>query len=276
VTNAVVGAATNPHETLGPSSRKTPIVISEIMYKSAPRTDSDNLEFLELYNSNPWFQDISGYQLTGVNMTYTFPPGTILAGGAYLVVAASPHSMQSVYGITNVMGPYAGTLKHVDSLQLSDARGGILLTVPYSSVRPWPVAADGTGHSIVLANPTYGEGDPRAWDISDVVGGSPGLDHDECFQLLAPDIRARVRNWPCPRPAWPNHGSRPPYDQESLQLRTYSTAHRREDSPPGAELADQPSRVQPARYLRLSNSLASGQSVTFPAAPSYLIFLPTR
>ena len=33
---------------------------------------------------------------------------------------------------------------------------------------------EGTGHSIVLANPSYGEGDPRAWDISDVVGGSPG------------------------------------------------------------------------------------------------------
>jgi hypothetical protein len=36
------------------------------------------------------------------------------------------------------------------------------------------VAAEGTGHSIVLASPTYGEGDPRAWDISDVIGGSPG------------------------------------------------------------------------------------------------------
>ena len=53
-------------------------------------------------------------------------------------------------------------------------RTNVLLTVPYSSTYPWPVAADGTGHSIVLANPTYGEGDPRAWDISDVVGGSPG------------------------------------------------------------------------------------------------------
>ena len=50
----------------------------------------------------------------------------------------------------------------------------MLLTVPYSNVYPWPVATDGTGHSLVLANPTYGEGDPRAWDISDVVGGSPG------------------------------------------------------------------------------------------------------
>ena len=50
----------------------------------------------------------------------------------------------------------------------------MLLTVPYSDTYPWPVAAAGTGHSIVLANPSYGEGDPRAWDISDVVGGSPG------------------------------------------------------------------------------------------------------
>ena len=50
----------------------------------------------------------------------------------------------------------------------------MLLTVPYSNLHPWPVAAVGTGHSIVLANPTYGEGDPRAWAISDAVGGSPG------------------------------------------------------------------------------------------------------
>ncbi len=55
-----------------------------------------------------------------------------------------------------------------------DEQSNVLLTVPYTDVYPWPVAADGTGHSIVLANPTYGEGDPRAWDISDAVGGSPG------------------------------------------------------------------------------------------------------
>ena len=56
-----------------------------------------------------------------------------------------------------------------------DEQGSLLLEVPYSNVYPWPVAADGTGHSIVLANPSYGESDPRAWDISDVIGGSPGV-----------------------------------------------------------------------------------------------------
>ena len=81
VTNAVVGTQLNPHEAIGPSSRKSAIVFSEIMWKPAPRTDGKNLEYLELYNSNPWFQDISGYQITCADMNYTFPAGTTIPGG---------------------------------------------------------------------------------------------------------------------------------------------------------------------------------------------------
>ena len=174
VTNAVVGAVVNPREPLGPSSRKTPIAITEIMYKPASRADTNNLEFVEIYNSNPWYQDISGYRLEANNLSYTFPPGTTLAGGAFLVIAASPQSIQNVYGINNVVGAYTGSLKKTDTVQLLDEVGNVLLTVPYSNTPPWPVAADGVGHSLVLNSPTYGEADPRAWDISDVMGGSPG------------------------------------------------------------------------------------------------------
>src|SRR5262249_14763488 len=84
--------------------------------------------------------------------------------------------MQSIYGLTNVFGPYTGSLKHSGTLQMIDEHGAVLLTVPYSNATPWPVASDGTGHSIVLANPTYGEEDPRAWEASEQVGGSPGAD----------------------------------------------------------------------------------------------------
>ena len=108
-------------------------------------------------------------------MSYTFLANTVIPGGAFFVIAASPHSLQNVYGLTNnVFGPYTGSLKKSETLELLDERGAILLNVPYSSDPPWPVAAHGAGHSLVLANPTYGEEDPRAWDISDVVGGSPG------------------------------------------------------------------------------------------------------
>ena len=174
VTNAVEVTVTDPREPLSPSSRKTPIAISEIMFKPAPRADTNNIEFIELYNSNPWFHDLSGYRLTANNLTYTFPAGTVLAGGAFVVVAASPDAVQSGYGITNVIGPYVGSLKKADTLQLFDEQGAVLLTVPYSNVPPWPAATDGVGHSLVLSRPSYGEEDPRAWELSDVVGGSPG------------------------------------------------------------------------------------------------------
>jgi hypothetical protein len=167
-------SAATAHDVLGPGSRKSPIVFSEIMYKPAPRTDGKNLEFIEIYNSNPWFQDISGYQITCADMSYTFPAGTTIGSNAFLVIAAATNDIETVYGITNVMGPYTGSLKKAESLELLDEQTNVLLTVPYSNVYPWPVAADGAGHSIILANPTYGEGDPRAWDISDVMGGSPG------------------------------------------------------------------------------------------------------
>ncbi len=173
-TNAPIATVVNPREPLGPSSRKTPIAISEIMYKPAARADGLNLEYLEIYNSNPWFHDVSGYQITADNLSYTFPPGTVIGGGAFLAVAAAPSDLKTVYGITNVMGPYTGSLKKSGTIQLMDEVGAVLLTIPYSNLYPWPVAALGTGHSIVLANPSYGEGDPRAWDISDAVGGSPG------------------------------------------------------------------------------------------------------
>ena len=173
-TNAVVGTNPNPHEPLGPCSRKTGIVFSEIMYKPAPRADTNNCEFVEIYNTQPYFHDISGYQVTCADMNYTFPSNTIIPAGGFLVLAASPGSIRNVYGITNVMGPYTGSLKKSEMLQLLDEQTNVLLTVPYSATYPWPVAPDGNGHSLVLANPSYGEGDPRAWDISDIVGGSPG------------------------------------------------------------------------------------------------------
>ncbi len=169
-----LGTILDPHEPLGVSSRSTPLVISEIMYKPAPRDDGRNLEFIEIYNTNPWFHDLSGYRLTANNLSYTFPAGTRLAGGAFLVIAAVPSDIQAVYGIRNVVGPYTGSLKKSDTIELRDEQNSILLSVPYKNRRPWPAAADGTGHSLVLAYPTYGEADPRAWDISDIIGGSPG------------------------------------------------------------------------------------------------------
>src|SRR5207247_889949 len=139
----------------------------------APRSDGKVLEYVELFNSNPFFEEIGGYRFSG-DIDFTFPTNTVLPGGAFLVVAKAPADVQSIYGITNVVGPYIGSLHSSGTVRLRGDVGAILLEVPYSDRPPWPVAAAGAGHSLVLARPSYGEGFAKAWDISDAVGGSPG------------------------------------------------------------------------------------------------------
>ncbi len=159
---------------LGPSSRRTGLVFSEIMYHPADRADGRSLEFIEVHNSNPFQEDLSGYRITG-DADFTFPAGTIIGGEGYLVVAASAADIAAVYGIANVIGGLTNNLPNEGgTLRLRKSSGGIVLEVSYSDDAPWPVAADGTGHSLVLTSPTYGEADPRAWSTSAFVGGSPG------------------------------------------------------------------------------------------------------
>jgi hypothetical protein len=172
-----IDTSTPATEPLGPSSRKTGLVISEIMYH--PRdvfvgTNKLELEFVELFNSNPFYEDISGYRLAG-DIDYTFPPGTILQGGSFVVVARVPADVQSFYTLSGVLGPFTNNLPNdAGRVRLRNDSGTILLEVNYSSRSPWPVAADGAGHSLVLARPSFGEDQLAAWAASDAIDGSPG------------------------------------------------------------------------------------------------------
>jgi hypothetical protein len=177
-----IGCVIGTNEPAGPSSRRTPLAISEIMYHPAARADGRNTEFIEIYNSNPWPEDLGGHRISG-DAGYTFPAGTTIPALDYRIVAANPADFQAVYGLTNVLGPLTngtpGNVTNVlanggSTLRLRDELNAVLLEVNYSDAPPWPAAADGAGHSLVLARPSYGEGDVRAWAASDRVGGSPG------------------------------------------------------------------------------------------------------
>jgi regulation of enolase protein 1 (concanavalin A-like superfamily) len=170
----IVLNAALPIEPLGPCSRRTPLVISEIMYDApAGWGGTNSLEFIELYNSGMVTEDLTGHRLSG-EISYTFPDGTTIAPGQFLVVAKDPAAAQSFYGVT-CLGPYTNKLANSGgTLRLRNELDGILLEIEYDNKAPWPVAPNGTGHSLVLRRPSYGENDPRAWSASDLIGGSPG------------------------------------------------------------------------------------------------------
>lgn len=160
-------------ESPGPSTRRTALVISEIMFNPVPRADGRNLEFVELFNSQESIQTIGGYRLTGP-VEYTFPEGTFIAARGYLVVSLAPLDVQAVYGLPRVYGPYTNSLPDDGELRLLNDQGAVLLDIPYSARGAWPAAPDGAGPSLVLARPSYGEADPRAWEAGQFTGGSPG------------------------------------------------------------------------------------------------------
>jgi CotH kinase protein/Lamin Tail Domain len=161
-------------ESPGPSSRRTGWVISEIHYHPADRTDGRNLEFVELQNTEVFPEDLGGFRLEG-ELNVTFPASLMVPAGGYVVVAPSPGDVAAVYGISGV---YAGSTNRLansgGSLRLRNPAGAILGEVAYSDDAPWPVGADGGGPSLVLFRPSFGEADPRAWEASARVGGSPG------------------------------------------------------------------------------------------------------
>ncbi len=173
--STTTGTYTPRGEPIGPSNRRTGLIFSEIMYHPKESVGNTNrLEYIEIYNADSIFEELGGSTLSG-GIRYTFPPGFRLAAGEFVVVAANPAAIRSVYGITNVVGPFEGNLSGSgDTIRFSDEQGATKLEMTYSAQSPWPIAADGAGHSLTLTRPSYGEQDPRAWGISDRIGGSPG------------------------------------------------------------------------------------------------------
>ncbi len=160
-------------EPLGPSTRRGSIIVSEIHYHPPARVDGRSVEFIELYNTQPWPEDISGWKLSG-EVDHAFVPGTVIRGRTFLVLAAVPADVEATYGIAGVL-EYSGHLKGGGgTVRLHNERGAVMWDVTYHSTPPWPVAADGAGHSLVLARPSLGESDPAAWQISNQAGGSAG------------------------------------------------------------------------------------------------------
>lgn len=176
-TGATVVADLPRGEPPGPSSRLTPLAITEIMFHPARHPAGRRGEFLELYNADLMDQDLTGHRISG-DVGFDFPDGFILPAGAYAVIARNPEDFTAIHGpVPYLLGPFRddGNLPNSGGrVRLRDPLNAILLEVNYGVRPPWPAATQGAGHSLVLTRPSFGEGDPRAWSASARVGGSPG------------------------------------------------------------------------------------------------------
>ena len=165
---------------------KGSVVINEIYYKPADKTSPE--EFVEICNRNPSPVNLSGWGFTQ-GIDYTFPEGTVLEAGEYLVLAEHPATLQSVFSAA-ALGPYSGRLANDgERLVLRDRQDGVVDEVEYGGEFPWPVGSE-DGGSIELIHPALDNDLGGSWRLSTAGAGQDGAPWEETVFIDHND-----RNW---------------------------------------------------------------------------------
>ncbi|MBN1421324.1 MAG: lamin tail domain-containing protein, partial [Planctomycetes bacterium] len=148
------------------------VVINEIHYH--PGDDTKVGEFVELANAGTEPVDLGGWWFEE-GIDFTFPDGTVIGPGEFLVVASDAARIRTRYGITNVTGNFDGTLENQgERIALYNDGGYLISAVAYGDDKPWPSTPDGLGPSLERISPLREEDDPGSWEASIIVGGTPG------------------------------------------------------------------------------------------------------
>ena len=129
-------------------------------------------EWVELYNRSGATIDLTGWKLDDA-IDYTFPAGTTLGAGQYLVVAKDASLAQALHPGARVIGNYGGNLSGKnEQILLTDAAGNPADDVHYYDGGRWPGYADHGGSSLELTDPDADNANPQAWAASDETARS--------------------------------------------------------------------------------------------------------
>ena len=145
----------------------TDVGINEIMYH--PPSDSDDDEYVELYNRGKAPVDLTDWRITD-GISFEFPGDTVIPPDGYLVIAKSRAHLVSKYGLSPhlVLGNYKGRLSNgEETVRLRDNLGNQMDKVHYYDGGHWSKCADGYGSSLELIDPYHDNSNYQAWEPSD-------------------------------------------------------------------------------------------------------------
>ena len=146
------------------------VIITEIMY-NPPESGPDSLEYLELHNFNNLPTDISGWTFTQ-GIEHTFPAGTVMSPGGYIVLAKNANAFQLVFGFAPIVWTNGAlTNSPGEDIELRDAAGNVIDYVDYMNAVPWPAEAAGMGPSIVLCDYNSDNSLPGSWQAASTGTG---------------------------------------------------------------------------------------------------------
>ncbi|MBN2728419.1 MAG: lamin tail domain-containing protein [Bacteroidales bacterium] len=150
---------------LDTSSTSAALVITEIMY-NPPESGIDSLEFIEIYNNDVSVVNLLDYKISYGTTFKVLDVGYNLNPGAYAVISMKPSAADAFYGITSIPGPAVGISNGGTSITLHSPTGLLVDSVAYLPTAPWPIEANGGGHSLTLCDPSSDNNDATNWSYS--------------------------------------------------------------------------------------------------------------
>ena len=157
----------------------TSMVINEIMYEARPQYRAGATPFavskeqwVELFNRSGVAVDVGGWRLDSA-ISYTFPEGTSIPPGGFIVVASDPAAFDAAHPGVTAFGPFNGNLAAKgERVILKDPLGNVVNDVFYRGGKPWPEFAHAGGSSLELRDPWADNSVPEAWAGSDETARS--------------------------------------------------------------------------------------------------------
>ncbi len=157
------------------SSSPAKLTISELNYNSDGANNSG--DWVEFHNYGTQALDISGWKFKDEedHHIFTFPTGTSIAAGAYLVLVEDTAAFSANFpAVTNKIGPMEFNLANGgEMVRVYDHEDDLYLSFTYQDQSPWPTSADGGGYTLELLSPTGNLNSGTNW-FAGCIGGSPG------------------------------------------------------------------------------------------------------
>jgi len=175
-------------KTFYPPQNYNDLVINEIHYNPLDSftvqndtIDGDEFEFIEIKNDGNQQIDLTNVYFDNA-IRYTFPFGTILQPGDFIVLAENLTYFQARYGFA-AFDQFSGKLSNGgETVTLLNPADAVIDQVTYDDVAPWPTQPDGNGPSLALIQPNLNNALPANWAVQP-TGLTPDAENQFCTPI---------------------------------------------------------------------------------------------